>query len=140
MENGKAMKVNFSNTILIIDDTKDVIELFEEWAKIKNIDIKTTSSPEAGFLFLVEIGFRIGAIIMDLSMPTDDGMSFSEKIRKNEAIRGNNNLIPIFWYTSFAMNKSIEAEKEILNIVKIYSKTDITQEELLEKVKKYCRW
>ncbi len=48
---------------------------------------------------LHELDYAVDAIIIDLILPRGDGISLTEEIRRNEALRKKQPPIPIWWVT-----------------------------------------
>ncbi len=67
------------NTILIIDDDKDLRDLLQQYLCRENFSVFCASGGEEMNAFLQKRVFDI--IILDLMMPTEDGLSILRRIR-----------------------------------------------------------
>lgn len=71
-----------STSILIVDDDEAVTQTFARLLRLEGYSVRTAISAESG---LAEArGHRPDAIILDLRMPTTDGLGFLRALRASE--------------------------------------------------------
>ena len=67
-------------TIVIIDDQKEIGDTLVAWLTKLDYDAKAFSSGRSGLDFMA--GKDIGAVLLDIKMPEEDGISVLKKIKE----------------------------------------------------------
>jgi len=80
---GRAALLN--STVLIVDDDPGVTDTFARMLRLEGYDVRTAVTGEAG-LGEAE-GGKPDAIILDLRMPTVDGLVFLRRLRARDRLR-----------------------------------------------------
>ncbi|MEP7304244.1 MAG: response regulator [Acidobacteriota bacterium] len=73
------------DSILIVDDDEGVTETFAQMLRLQGYVVHTALTAETGLLEAAES--QPGAIILDLCMPTLDGLGFLRRLREAETSR-----------------------------------------------------
>jgi two-component system sensor histidine kinase/response regulator len=111
------------NTILLVDDTKEVLELFEDILKTGGYDvIRSTSGEQA--LEILETQTP-DLILLDVFMPKMDGYQFCERIKSNSKTQH----IPIIFVS--ALNQTFDKIKAFKLGAADYIEKPINNTELL---------
>jgi len=112
------------DTIIIIEDDKDMAEIFEEWAKSANISVVGVGHDGKEAVELFE-KHRPEIIVLDLMMPYFDGFYAIDKIRK---IDPNAKFLILTADITDATKRKIEQMKEISLMYKPYDLDDVINE------------
>ncbi len=115
------------NTILIVEDDKEIRETIRYALEIDGYSVITKSNGKEALDFLVDAPLP-GLILLDLTMPVMSGAEFVEKINEHERIRH----VPIVILTA-ARNKPRPA-----NVADFLAKP-IDLDMLMGIAEKYCR-
>ena len=84
-------------TILVVEDTADARDLIRRFLTGAGAQVHTAKSADEARKVLTEV--RPDAIISDIGMPNEDGISFLEKLRESEKKTGKH--IPAIALTAF---------------------------------------
>ena len=71
------------SSLLVIEDDDAIREALAELLELSGYWVAVAADGEEG-IELLELGFRPGAIILDLMMPRMDGWTFLERLRRDE--------------------------------------------------------
>ncbi|WKT57486.1 response regulator [Candidatus Nitrosotenuis chungbukensis] len=112
------------DTIIIIEDDKDMAEIFEEWAKSANISVVGVGYDGREAVGLFE-KHRPEIIVLDLMMPYFDGFYAIDKIRK---IDPSAKFLVLTADITDATKKKLEQMKEISLMYKPYDLDDVINE------------
>ena len=112
------------NTIIIIEDDKDMAEIFEEWAKSADITVlgRGHDGKEAVELF---DKYRPQIVVLDLMMPYYDGFYAIDNIRK---IDPNARFLVLTADITDTTKEKIERIKTISLMYKPYDLDDVINE------------
>lgn len=112
------------DTIIIVEDDKDMAEIFEEWAKSANISVVGVGHDGKEAVELFE-KHRPEIIVLDLMMPYFDGFYAIDKIRK---IDPNAKFLILTADITDATKRKIEQMKEVSLMYKPYDLDDVINE------------
>jgi two-component system cell cycle response regulator DivK len=87
--------------VLIVDDSRDARELYGMYLHHVGFSVRAVADGEAAVAAAVEM--RPDVVVMDLSMPTVDGIAATQRIRQNPRTRD----VPVILLTGFPQ-KAIE--------------------------------
>lgn len=73
--------IKLEEYILVIDDEKEILEIFAEFLTSEGYRVKTFTSPVAALESLKSRNYQSFLIISDFRMPDMDGLQFCEKVR-----------------------------------------------------------
>lgn len=121
--------------VLVIDNNPDLIGMFEA-ATDENVQIKLMTSEVEALEFLQHN--RMDAVLIDLAMPTLDGVTCVEEIRNNETTDPGKPPVHLAFYTGHTVegNEVIEEVIDKSNVEKVFRKP-ITPFELIEEIKQW---
>lgn len=109
--------------IVIIDDQKDVLGIYNELTKFGEIDFKVFSDPLDAMKFFRNTNDKIEAIITDLAMPDIDGLTLAEKIRSSEKNSGTSHIpVKLGFLTAYPKTDAIERIMEKENVDRFWNK------------------
>lgn len=111
-------------TIIIVEDDKDMAEIFEEWAKSADISVLGVGhdGKEAAELFEKH---KPQIVVLDLMMPYYDGFYAMEKIRK---IDPNAKFLVLTADITDVTKKKLDQMEEISLMYKPYDLDDVINE------------
>ena len=89
-----------NQTILVVDDEKDLLDLIEYNLKKEGFDVLKAENGEEGIKIAKEHNPNL--VLMDIMMPKMDGMEAVEKMRADEALKS----IPIIFLTARSDEKT----------------------------------
>jgi DNA-binding response OmpR family regulator len=112
------------DTIIIIEDDKDMAEIFEEWAKSASISVVGVGYDGKEAVELFE-KHRPEIVVLDLMMPYFDGFYAIDKIRK---IDPNAKFLVLTADITDATKKKLEQMKEVSLMYKPYDLDDVINE------------
>lgn len=115
-----------NNTVLIIEDDRDVRSALLEVLSFYGVDVKEASNGHEGLQLLETIPVP-RLIILDAMMPVMDGPTFYKKFRAIEKFNG----VPVILFSAVAEKFSLEGLAGHL-------KKPADMEELIGYVSKYC--
>ncbi|MFX1313253.1 MAG: response regulator [Promethearchaeota archaeon] len=124
------------NTILIVDDEPDIVNLTEKFLKLGDFDTITSNNAKEAMKLVEEHYDKIALILLDIMMPGRSGYSVLEEIKNNEKYRDI--LVVLFTVKSF--NEDIQKGKKLgadAYITKPFSGKELLKkiQELLEENK-----
>ena len=119
------MSTKNNKRIMIIDDEKDITNLFSTFLEYNGYIVNTYTNPLEAFN-----NFRMNShdlIILDLKMPTMDGMKLYHKIKKiDDKV--------IICLTTADINYIQQLQKDIINIEKIVLYKPVLLKDLKNKI------
>ncbi len=89
-----------NQTILVVDDEKDLLDLIEYNLKKEGFDVLKAENGEEGIKIAKE--HNPDLVLMDIMMPKMDGMEAVEKMRADDALKS----IPIIFLTARSDEKT----------------------------------
>lgn len=117
--------------ILIIEDNKDLQEIYSTAFKKANYNVEVSDNGLTGIMKAVE--FDPVVILLDIMMPDMNGMDFLIALNKNTSKR-----YPVYIFTNVA--DSEVAKKCIeLGAKKVYLKSDYTPAGIVEEIEEECK-
>ena len=122
------------NTILIVDDEPDIVNLTEKFLKLGEFDTITSNNAKEAMKIVEENYDKIALILLDIMMPGRSGYSVLEEIKNSEKYK--NILVVLFTVKSFS--EDIQKGKKLGAddyIVKPFSGKELLKriKEILEK-------
>ncbi|MFW9940983.1 MAG: two-component system response regulator [Candidatus Thorarchaeota archaeon] len=122
------------NTILIVDDEPDIVNLTEKFLKLGEFDTITSNNAKEAMKMVEENYDKIALILLDIMMPGRSGYSVLEEIKNNE--RYKDILVVLFTVKSF--NEDVQKGKNLGAddyIVKPFSGKDLLKriKDILER-------
>lgn len=117
------------NTVLLVEDDIDLIEIYKEILELHEFDVQTALNGEEGVKKFIK--FKPSLVIMDGDMPILDGYQAFKQIKENDK---DANVVIVTGFSEIEP-KSHEAIKE--GLIKVISKP-LGVDELLLLAKKYC--
>jgi CheY-like chemotaxis protein/signal transduction histidine kinase/HPt (histidine-containing phosphotransfer) domain-containing protein len=114
--------------VLVIDDDKTVLVLFEKLFKRQGLPVKTFENGRDAVAYIEEEG-KISLIILDLLMPGMDGFEVLQKLKTSEKTRN----IPVVIYTAKKLNAK-DRSRLSQNYSLLLQKTEETPETLLKQL------
>ena len=73
---------NNDNYILLVDDEKDILELFTEYLSSNGFNIVSFQNPKAALNYFYQNESNCSIVITDYKMPQMSGIDLIKKIRK----------------------------------------------------------
>ena len=116
--------------ILIIEDDVTMADMYKRIFERENFVVEVTFNGELGLQSAKKGGNDI--IILDIMMPKMDGLDVLKKIKSDENIKPT----PVIILTNLS-NEAILTEAYELGASKYIIKSDISNEELVAKIKDY---
>ena len=106
--------------ILIVDDNRDLLPLFE----LLDDDSLNFLVAENGLeaLSVIEDNPDIKAVLLDLSMPTFDGIACVEEIRRNELMHPQKEPLRLAFFTASTVDSVIHRVQIENNVERIFTK------------------
>ncbi|MFX1454745.1 MAG: response regulator [Promethearchaeota archaeon] len=122
------------NTILIVDDEPDIVNLTEKFLKLGDYDTITSNNAKEAMQMVEENYDKIALILLDIMMPGRSGYSVLEEIKNSEKYK--NILVVLFTVKSF--NEDVQKGKKLgadAYITKPFAGKELlkTIQEVLEK-------
>lgn len=122
------------NTILIVDDEPDIVNLTEKFLKLGEFNTITSNNAKEAMKMVEENYDKIALILLDIMMPGRSGYSVLEEIKNSEKYKDI--LVVLFTVKSF--NEDIQKGKKLGAddyIVKPFSGKELLKriKEILEK-------
>lgn len=122
------------NTILIVDDEPDIVNLTEKFLRLGEFDTITSNNAKEAMKMVEENHDKIALILLDIMMPGRSGYSVLEEIKNNE--RYKDILVVLFTVKSF--NEDVQKGKNLGAddyIVKPFSGKDLLKriKDILDK-------
>ena len=97
------------NTILIVDDEPDIVNLTEKFLRLGKFDTITSNNAKEAMKMVEENYDKIALILLDIMMPGRSGYSVLEEIKNNE--RYKDILVVLFTVKSF--NEDVQKGKNL---------------------------
>jgi len=97
------------NTILIVDDEPDIVNLTEKFLKLGEFDTITSNNAKEAMKMVEENYDKIALILLDIMMPGRSGYSALEEIKNNEKYKDI--LVVLFTVKSF--NEDVQKGKNL---------------------------
>ncbi|MHA2280408.1 MAG: response regulator [Promethearchaeota archaeon] len=122
------------NTILIVDDEPDIVNLTEKFLKLGDFDTITSNNAKEAMKMVEENYNRIALILLDIMMPGRSGYSVLEEVKNSD--RYKDILVVLFTVKSFGedVQKGIKLGADDY-ITKPFSGKDLLKriQDILEK-------
>jgi CheY-like chemotaxis protein len=124
-----------SHKVVLVDDNEEMTELYEHYFQQDALDWKVFRN---GFDALDYLRERddVDAVVLDLAMPTLDGLTVSQQIRINENTHPERKPVKIAYFTAYDKTRAIENIIEKERIEKYFVKP-MPVDELISKVKEW---
>ena len=97
------------NTILIVDDEPDIVNLTEKFLKLGDFDTITSRNAKEAMKIVEESYDRIALILLDIMMPGRSGYFVLEEVKNNEKYKDI--LVVLFTVKSF--NEDVQKGKKL---------------------------
>ncbi|GAG57073.1 unnamed protein product [marine sediment metagenome] len=97
------------NTILIVDDEPDIVNLTEKFLRLGEFDTITSNNAKEAMKMVEENYDKIALILLDIMMPGRSGYSVLEEIKNNEKYK--HILVVLFTVKSF--NEDVQKGKDL---------------------------
>ncbi|MFX0081892.1 MAG: response regulator transcription factor [Candidatus Hodarchaeota archaeon] len=126
--------MSLKNTILIVDDEPDIVNLTEKFLKLGEFDTITSNNAKEAMKMVEENYDKIALILLDIMMPGRSGYSVLEEIKNNQKYKDI--LVVLFTVKSF--NEDVQKGKNLGAddyIVKPFSGKDLLKriKDILER-------
>ena len=116
------------NTILIVDDEPDIVNLTEKFLKLGDFETITSNNAKEAMKMIEENHDKIALILLDIMMPGRSGYSVLEEVKNNERYRDI--LVVLFTVKSF--NEDVQKGKKLG--ADAYITKPFSGKELLKKI------
>lgn len=120
--------------VLIVEDNRDSREVLKTTLALNGVDAKAFETGAEALHFLEEADGNVEVVILDLSLPTLDGLTIAEQIRKNERLHSRKKPVKLVFFTARNIDEPIQRIAERCNVAAIYQK-GASIEQLSETVK-----
>lgn len=127
------MSAKMKNTILIVDDEPDIVNLTEKFLKLGDFDTITSSNAKEAMKMVEENYDKIALILLDIMMPGRSGYSVLEEVKNNERYRDI--LVVLFTVKSF--NEDVQKGKKLG--ADAYITKPFSGKELLSRIKEILK-
>jgi DNA-binding response OmpR family regulator len=87
------------NTILIVDDEPDIVNLTEKFLRLGEFDTITSNNAKEAMQMIEENYDRIALVLLDIMMPGRSGYSVLEEVKNNDMYKDI--LVVLFTVKSF---------------------------------------
>lgn len=118
--------------VLIIDDDQDIIDVLTGRLESLGYEIEGFTDPVAGRR--AAMSRPPNMIVLDIRMPTLDGMSLAESLKSLPAFEN----VPIVFYTSI-FDESVQSRSRALGIDAFFTK-GVDDRSLIQKIKEMLSW
>jgi CheY-like chemotaxis protein len=115
--------------ILFVDDDLYIRDIYEEVLKSEGYIVETAINGEEGLAKLKVGGYDL--VLLDVMMPTLDGIGVLEELQKNPPQQKNG---PIILLTNLGFDPLVKTAKD-KGVASYIIKADLTPRDLLEKIK-----
>lgn len=124
-------------SVLFIDDNEDVLNMYRTYFNMERLDWKAFQN---GFeaLDYLEKNEGIKAVILDLMMPTVDGLAITQEIRRNEQLHPERQPVKIAYFTAYGKSKAVERVIEKEKVERYFVKP-MAVTELIAEVKEWIK-
>jgi len=116
--------------ILIIEDEKDLAEMYKEKLRIEGFEVFLTDSVEEGLK--VAKKEKPDLILLDILLREENGISFLRKQKDDKEISE----IPVVAFSNYDSPQTKNEAKK-LGVKEYLIKTDFTPKEFVERIKRY---
>jgi two-component system alkaline phosphatase synthesis response regulator PhoP len=116
--------------ILIIEDEKDLAEMYKEKLKMEGFEVFLADSVEEGLKVVKKE--KPNLILLDILLGGENGISFLKKQKEDKEISE----IPVVAFSNYD-NSQTKNEAKKLGVKEYLIKTDFTPKEFVERIKKY---
>jgi DNA-binding response OmpR family regulator len=97
------------NTILIVDDEPDIVNLTEKFLKLGDFNTITCNNGREAMQIIQEKHDEISLILLDIMMPGISGYSVLKEIKTNDKFKG----IIVILFTVKSFNEDIQKGKKL---------------------------
>ena len=97
------------NTILIVDDEPDIVNLTEKFLKLGDFETLTCGNGRDAMEIIEEKYDEIALVLLDIMMPGTSGYSVLEKIKQEEKFKD----IIVILFTVKSFNEDIQKGKKL---------------------------
>jgi two-component system alkaline phosphatase synthesis response regulator PhoP len=97
------------NTILIVDDEPDIVNLTDKFLKLGNFNTITCNNGRDAIEIVEEKSDEIALILLDIMMPGTSGYSVLKEIKGNEKFKH----IQVVLFTVKSFNEDIQKGKQL---------------------------
>lgn len=97
------------NTILIVDDEPDIVNLTDKFLKLGNFNTITCNNGRDAIEIVEEKSDEIALILLDIMMPGTSGYSVLKEIKENEKYKH----IQVILFTVKSFNEDIQKGKQL---------------------------
>lgn len=118
--------------VLIVDDNAD-LQFYELSAQKPDV-VRVLNSGLEALDYLAQHSEKVDAVLLDLSMPTLDGLALAEEIRRNELVFPHKKKLRLAFFTACEVDEVVENVCQTSNIEKVFPKP-IAADDLLKQVK-----
>jgi CheY-like chemotaxis protein len=115
--------------ILFVDDDLYIRDIYEEVLKSEGYIVETAINGEEGLAKLKVGGYDL--VLLDVMMPTLDGIGVLEELQKNPPQQKNG---PIILLTNLGFDPLVKSTKD-KGVASYIIKADLTPRDLLDKIK-----
>lgn len=112
--------------ILIVDDDADAAQLTAVILERAGFDWEICESGGATLDYLAATT-EFDAAILDLSMPSLDGLTLAQEIRRNERLRVTKPPIKLAFYTAYDADETVKRTAKLCRVDHIFSKPHDTE-------------
>ena len=98
-----------ANTILIVDDEPDIVNLTDKFLKLGNFNTITCNNGRDAIEIVEEKSDEIALILLDIMMPGTSGYSVLKEIKENEKFKH----IQVVLFTVKSFQEDIQKGKEL---------------------------
>ena len=121
-----------SNKIVLIEDDKSILEMYELKFKEEGLDVLIASDGLSG-LELIKTQ-QPNLILLDIMLPKMDGFAILTEIKKDDKLKN----IPVLLLTNLGQKADIE-KGEKLGAVDYVVKASLTPAQVVEKIQSYLK-
>ncbi len=97
------------NTILIVDDEPDIVNLTEKFLKLGDFDTITSSNAKEAMKIVEESYDKIALILLDIMMPGVSGTTVLQNVKNDERYKQ----IKVVLFTVKSFNEDIQKGKRL---------------------------
>jgi DNA-binding response OmpR family regulator len=108
--------------ILFVDDDEDLTEMIGLVGENAGAETEVMTSGHDALRYLDNADPPVDVVILDLMMPTLDGLTIAEEIRHNEAIHPARKPAKIAFLTAADINEAVTRVGERVGVKKIFRK------------------
>ena len=97
------------NTILIVDDEPDIVNLTDKFLKLGNFNTITCNNGRDAIEIVEEKSDEISLILLDIMMPGTSGYSVLKEIKENDKLKH----IKVILFTVKSFNEDVQKGKDL---------------------------